>query len=169
MLVDMSDDMGEVGLVRDQQARAVGTDPLGTHRDLLDALLTGHVQGTPAGALGDGVGDHQQQGALAGPGLPGQQQDLAGDQATAYHAVELGDAGLQSLGRLAGGDLGDRAGTGRAAAPCREERSPALGVDPWIWATVPNSPHLAQRPVHLTDIAPQALQAYAGADLAIDA
>ncbi len=83
------------GLGESQQRIGDLAQALRAKPDLLEALLTGHVEHPSPPPL-ELDGELQGEGRLPDPRLPGQEQHGAGHQAAAQHPVELGDAGRQA-------------------------------------------------------------------------
>ena len=108
--LDVREDGGELRLRREVEVRVQGADPLGAQPHLRGGLLAGHHEGRPVGRR-DAVGDLEQERGLPDPGLTGDQQHGARDQAAAEDPVELLDPGRHraGTGEL---DLGDRPGGG---------------------------------------------------------
>jgi hypothetical protein len=88
----VAQDGGQLGLGRQVETFVQGADPLGAQPHLAGGLLAGDHEGGAVGG-GDAVGHLEQQRGLAHARLAGHQQHGARDQASAEHAVELGDAG----------------------------------------------------------------------------
>ena len=93
-VVDVPDDVREIGLGHEPQVGLEGTEPLGAEPHLLLRLLGRHVEHAPLRA-GDGGHHLEQQRGLADARLATDQRDRPGHEATAEHVVDLGDAGGQ--------------------------------------------------------------------------
>ena len=102
---------------------------------------------------------HPGEGRLADPGRAAEQDQRAGDEAAAEHAVELGDPGAQPVDR-GRRDVAQR-DRRRPRAPRRRRDAPlaaALRLGPRASTSVFHSPQPAQRPDQASDSWPQALQ-----------
>ncbi len=123
-LADRRDDRLELDFGEQRHRRVDQTEPLRAQRDLLDRLLAGDVERLLRRA--DRCHRLQQQRRLADAGIAAQQDDAAGDEAAAQHAVELLEAGRKPR-RLLRIDAAERA---HRDWPCRSPSGTAWPAAP---------------------------------------
>ena len=88
--VEVADDMREVGLGRQPQARRERVEPLRPEADLLARLFRRHVE-HPAPAVRHRRRHLREQRRLSDAGLTSEQRDRAGDEPARQHAIQLTD------------------------------------------------------------------------------
>ena len=146
--------------------RAAGAEPLGAQAHLGGRLLARDVEDRVAGGaqVAERAGGDRR---LADARRAAEQDERAGHEAAAEHAVELADAGAQArdarrldLGQPDGRQRLAGAGAAAAAAP-PASRARASST------SVPHSSQPGQRPCHLTDSCPQAEQTWVVAERAM--
>ena len=124
-LLDMRQGGAEVGFAGQVEGVRDGADAVGAELDLRGGFLAGNVQDrarrlgcdilhpllsrTPGGAAREGGGDIQQQGGFTHAGFARHEDDRAGYESAAEHAIKFGVSGAH-VGGYARVDLCDRLG-----------------------------------------------------------
>jgi hypothetical protein len=107
----------DVGLGDQREPRIGGAEPARAHRHLRDRLLARRVQDAAIapGQTAERLGEQRR---LADARIAAEEEQAAGDQTAAQHAIEFGDPGRQPVGGRRLGDVGDgdRLGAARRAA-----------------------------------------------------
>lgn len=171
-LLNMRQGGAEVGFAGQVEGVRDGADAVGAELDLRGGFLAGNVQDrarrldvlhrvvlptllprNPGGAAREGGGNIQQQGGLTHAGFARHEDDRAGYESAAEHAVKFGVSGAHVCG-YARVDFGDGLG-GFLYAGCG---AGARAGAPAASSTVPQVWHSPQRPTHLAVVQPHSVQ-----------